>query len=303
MRIEQGVAPTNSVEIAYEDMGSVDDPAVLLIMGLSAQLTLWPMDFCTRLVDAGYRVIRIDNRDIGLSTKMTGQKVRGSQILRLIRHEFGMSSDVPYTITDMAADAVGVLDHLDIDSVHVVGASMGGMITQVFAGRYPERTKSVGILFSSTNEPFLPPPDPRALLPLIGGVGKDATKDEIIAHSAKTLAAIGSPGYRTPPEEQLEIAQVMYERNYNPSGVVRQMAAITGTGSLRPYARKITAPTTVIHGTADKLVRPSGGKAIARAVPDAELTLIDGMAHDLPAALLDRISGIILANFARAKAA
>ena len=232
MRIEQGIAPANSVEIAYEDMGSVDDPAVLLIMGLSAQLTLWPMDFCTRLVDAGYRVIRIDNRDIGLSTKMTGQKVRGSQILRMIRHELGMSSDVPYTIVDMAADAVGVLDHLGVDTVHVVGASMGGMITQVFAGSYPERTESVGILFSSTNEPFLPPPDPRALLPLLGGVGKDATKEEIIAHSAKTLSTIDSPGFRTPLEEQLEIAQVMYERNYNPSGVVRQMAAITGTGSL-----------------------------------------------------------------------
>ncbi len=126
MRIEQGIAPANSVEIAYEDMGSVDDPAVLLIMGLSAQLTLWPMDFCTRLVDAGYRVIRIDNRDIGLSTKMSGQKVRGSQILRLIRHELGMSSDVPYTIVDMASDAVGVLDHLGIDTVHVVGARWVG---------------------------------------------------------------------------------------------------------------------------------------------------------------------------------
>jgi pimeloyl-ACP methyl ester carboxylesterase len=302
MRIEQGIAPSNSIDIAYEDMGSVDDPAVLLIMGLSAQLTLWPMDFCTRLVDAGYRVIRIDNRDIGLSTKMTGRKVHGWQI-RLLRHELGMSSDVPYTIVDMAADAVGVLDHLDIDSAHVVGASMGGMITQVFAGSYPQRTKSVSILFSSTNEAFLPPPDPRALLPLIGGVGKDATKDEIIAHSAKTLSTIGSPGFRTPLEEQLEIAQVMYERNYNPSGVIRQMAAITGTGSLKPYAQKIDAPTTVIHGTADRLVRPACGKAIARAVPGAELTLIEGMAHDLPAALLDRISGLVLANFARANAA
>lgn len=303
MRIEQGIAPSNSIDIAYEDMGSATDPAVLLIMGLSAQLTLWPMDFCTRLVDAGYRVVRIDNRDIGLSTKMQGQKVRGWQVLRLLRHELGMSSEVPYTITDMADDAIGVLDHLGIDAAHVVGASMGGMITQVLAGSYPERTLSVSILFSSTNEPFLPPPDPRALLPLLGGVGKDATEDEIIAHSAKTLATIGSPGYRTPFEEQLEIAQVMHQRNYNPSGVVRQMAAITGTGSLRPYAKKIDAPTAVIHGTADKLVRPACGKAIARAVPGAELHLIDGMAHDLPAALLDRISGIILANFARASAA
>lgn len=300
MRIEAGIAPSNSIEIAYEDMGSPDDPAVLLIMGLSAQLTLWPMNFCTQLVDAGYRVIRIDNRDIGLSTKMSGQQVKGWQILRLIRHELGLPSAVPYTIADMAADAVGVLDHLDIGSAHVVGASMGGMITQVFAGRYPERTKSVSILFSSTNEPFLPPPDPRALLPLVGGVGKNATKEQIVAHSAKVLTTIGSPAHPTPREEQLEIAQVMYERNYNPSGVIRQMAAITGTGSLRSYAERIAAPTTVIHGTADRLVRPSGGKAIARAVPGAKLTLIEGMAHDLPAALLGRITEIILANFARA---
>lgn len=300
MHSRTGFAPSNGIELAYEDMGDPDDPVVLMIMGLSAQMTLWPQEFCERIVEQGFRVVRFDNRDIGLSTKMAGQRIEGSTLLRLLRTELGASSKVPYNLTDMALDTKGLLDHLEIPRAHVVGASMGGMIAQLFSGLYPERVLSTAVIFSSTNEAFLPPPDPRALLPLLKGPGPDATREEIIAHSAKTLRVIGSPAYPTPMDELLTRAGEMYDRSYNPAGAMRQMAAVTGTGSLRRIAAQISAPTVVVHGLADRLMRPSGGRAVARAVKGSKLHLIDGMGHDIPRPLWDEILGEIGANFARA---
>lgn len=299
MQTRTGFAPSNGIELAYEDMGNPDDPVVLMIMGLSAQMTLWPREFCERIVELGFRVIRFDNRDIGLSTKMDGLRIEGSALLRLIRTGLGASSTVPYTLKDMALDAKGLLDHLEIQQVHVVGASMGGMIAQVFAGLYPERVVSAAIIFSSTNEAFLPPPDPRALLPLMKGPGPGASREQIVAHSANTRRIIGSPAYPTPMEELLVTAGEMYDRNYNPAGALRQMAAVTGTGSLRRIAARISAPTVVVHGRADRLMRPSGGKAVARAVTGSSLHLIGGMGHDLPRPLWDEILGELSSNFAR----
>lgn len=300
MLTRTGFAPANGIDIAYEDMGNPGDPVVLLIMGLSAQMTLWPRDFCARIVEHGFRVIRFDNRDIGLSTKMDGQRIEGSTLLRLLRTELGASSRVPYTLKDMAADTLGLLDYLEIPRVHVVGASMGGMIAQVFAGLNPDRVLSVGVIFSSTNEAFLPPPDPRALLPLMKGPGPGASREEIVAHSANTRRIIGSPAYPTSMDELLVTAGEMYDRNYNPAGAIRHMAAVTGTGSLRRIAARITAPTVVVHGRADRLMRPSGGKAVARAVRGSTLHLIGGMGHDLPRPLWDEILGELTSNFARA---
>lgn len=299
MQSRTGFAPSNDIELAYEDMGNPDDPVVLMIMGLSAQMTLWPVQFCERIVELGFRVIRFDNRDIGLSTKMDGQRIQGSSLLRLLRTELGASSKVPYTLKDMALDTKGLLDYLEIPKVHVVGASMGGMIAQVFSGLYPERVLSTSIIFSSTNEAFLPPPDPRTLLPLMNGPGPDATREQIVAHSANTRRIIGSPAYPTPMEELLVTAGEMYDRNYNPAGSLRQMAAVTGTGSLRRIATQITAPTVVVHGRSDRLMRPSGGKAVARAVKSSKLHLIDGMGHDLPRPLWDEILGELSTNFGR----
>lgn len=300
MQSRTGFAPSNDIEIAYEDMGNPDDPVVLMIMGLSAQMTLWPKDFCERIVDQGFRVIRFDNRDIGLSTKMDGQRIEGSVVPRLVRTWLGASSKVPYTLEDMALDTKGLLDYLEIPQVHLVGASMGGMITQVFAGLYPERVLSTAIIFSSTNEAFLPPPDPRALLPLMKGPGPTATREQIVAHSANTRRIIGSPAYPTPMEELLVTAGEMYDRNYNPAGSLRQMAAVLGTGSLRRIAAQIASPTVVIHGRADRLMRPTGGRAIARAVKGSSLHLIGGMGHDLPRPLWDEILGELSSNFGRA---
>ncbi|MBT0566649.1 alpha/beta fold hydrolase [Williamsia sp. CHRR-6] len=295
--IRTGHAPVGELNLAYEDHGDLDAPPVLLIMGLSAQLTGWPDGFCARLVDHGYRVIRFDNRDIGLSTHLTGVRVGGSAIMRMLRTEFGLPSPVPYTVVDMADDAVGVLDHLGIERAHIVGGSMGGMIAQVVAGKHRHRTRSVGILFSSTLQRLLPPPHPRQLLAMLSGPGKNATRQDYIENSADALQKIGSPGYPLDRDAALELAATYYDRAHNPAGVVRQAAAVMGTGSLLPHARAISAPTVVIHGTADRLMPPSGGKAIAKAVRHSRLVLIDGMGHDLPEPLWPQITDELVATF------
>lgn len=300
--IRTGTARVGDLDIAYEDMGDIENPPILLVMGLGCQLIHWTMPFCRTLIDAGYRVIRFDNRDIGLSSKCEGQRVTGNFLLRLGRYELGQPSDVPYTLVDMARDAVGVLDHLGIERAHIVGASMGGMITQVVAGKFPDRILSVCIIFSSTNQPLLPPPDVRALAPLLKPPPKNATRQQMIEQAATTFATIGGKRYAVPREERIATATAAYERSHYPAGLVRQLAAITGTGSLLKYTKAITAPTVVIHGTADPLMRPAGGKAIAKAVRGSTLELIDGMGHDIPNSLVDQVTTVILENVAKGSA-
>ena len=157
-----GFARSGDLDIFYEDMGNPDDPAVLLIMGLGAQLLLWRTGFCEKIVDRGYRVIRFDNRDVGLSSKLDGQRAPGSQYAGMLRSQVGRPSPAVYTLEDMSDDAAALLDHLDIERAHVVGGSMGGMIAQVVAARHAERTRSLGVIFSSNNQPALPPPHPKA---------------------------------------------------------------------------------------------------------------------------------------------
>lgn len=299
LNIRRGVADANGMQIAYEDMGNVADPAVLLIMGFSAQLTLWPDEFCAQLVDKGYRVVRFDNRDIGLSSKLSGVRVEGSKWLRMARHQLGRSSEVPYTLVDMAADTRGLLDHLGIDAVHLVGASMGGMIAQIFAAEFSERVKSVGIIFSTTNQPFLPPPSPSALKSLVTGPA-EPTREQVIATSVKARRIIGSPKYPEPLDAIEAAATRDYDRSHYPAGVIRQLAAATGTGNLVRFSERISAPTVVIHGSADPLIRPAGGKAVAKAIRGAKLHVIDGMGHDLPPQLHAQITSLLVDNFGRA---
>jgi pimeloyl-ACP methyl ester carboxylesterase len=294
-----GTAQVGDITIAYEDMGNTDDPAVLLIMGLSAQLTFWQTGFCESIARHGYRVIRFDNRDIGLSTHLDGVRVNGSALARMARHELGLPSNVPYTLVDMAHDTLGLLDALDIDQAHVIGGSMGGMIAQIVAGTHPERVLSLAIFFSSTNEAFLPPPDPRKLWALLSGPGSGATREAYVENAAKAIRTIGSPEYKISWDEALRRSGAAYDRAHDPAGVVRQTTAVMGTGSLKKYTTAITAPTVVIHGKADGLMRPSGGKAIARAVKGSKLVLIDGMGHDLPEVLWPQIISELVANFSR----
>ncbi|ASW92076.1 alpha/beta hydrolase [Mycobacterium marseillense] len=301
MQVRTGHALSGELKLYYEDMGDVDDPPVLLIMGLGAQLLLWRTAFCEKLVDRGLRVIRYDNRDVGLSSK-TGQGSSGQPLAtRLVRSWLGLPSQAVYKLEDMADDAAAVLDHLGIDRAHIVGASMGGMIAQIFAGRFRERTQSLAVIFSSNNAALLPPPAPRALLALLKGPPPNSPREVIVDNAVRVGKIIGSPRYRVPDEQARAEAAEGYDRNYYPQGVARHFAAVLGSGSLRRYNRGTVAPTVVIHGRADKLMRPFGGRAVARAIDDARLVLFDGMGHDLPQQLWDQVVGVLTNNFGKAR--
>lgn len=300
MQVRTGHATSGDLKLYYEDMGDVDDPPVLLIMGLGAQLLLWRTAFCEKLVDRGLRVIRYDNRDVGLSSK-TGHGSSGQPLAtRLVRSWLGLPSQAVYKLEDMADDAAAVLDHLGIDRAHIVGASMGGMIAQIFAGRFRERTQSLAVIFSSNNAALLPPPAPRALLALLKGPPPNSPREVIVDNAVRVGKIIGSPRYRVPDEQARAEAAEGYDRNYYPQGVARHFGAVLGSGSLRRYNRGTVAPTVVIHGRADKLMRPFGGRAVARAIEGARLVLFDGMGHDLPQQLWDQVVGVLTSNFSKA---
>ena len=297
MDIRSGYAHHGDIELHYEDLGNADDPAVLLIMGLGAQLVLWHEEFCQKLIDRGYRVVRFDNRDVGLSSKLHGQRHDGALVPRLLRSFLGVSSPSVYRLEDMADDAAALLDHLGVERAHVVGASMGGMIAQIFAARNPQRTGGLGIIFSSNNTPLLPPPAPKALLSLIKGPPPNSPREVIVENSMRVSRIIGSPGYPKSDERLRADAIEAYERAYYPQGIGRHFAAILGSGSLGRYDKQISAPTVVIHGRADTLMRPTGGRAIASAIRGARLVLFDGMGHDLPEPLFDDIIAELTTTF------
>jgi pimeloyl-ACP methyl ester carboxylesterase len=300
VEVRSGSAVSGDVKLYYEDMGDLDDPPVLLIMGLGAQMLLWRTAFCEQLVGQGLRVIRYDNRDVGLSTKTERHRVGQPLVTRLARSWLGLPSQAAYKLEDLADDAAALLDHLDIRHAHIVGASMGGMIAQIFAARFADRTKTLAIIFSSNNHRFLPPPAPSALLALIKGPPPDSPRDVIIENSVRVSKIIGSPHYPTPEEQVRADAAESYDRSFHPWGIAQQFSAILGSGSLLHYNRRIVAPTVVIHGRADKLMRPFGGRAIARAIKGARLVLVDGMGHDLPRQLWDRVISELTSNFSAA---
>ncbi len=300
MEVRTGKARSGDLHLYYEDMGDPNDPAVLLIMGLGAQMLLWRTAFCEKLVAGGLRVIRYDNRDVGLSDR-TQRRSSGQPLMtRLARSWLGLPSNASYKLEDMADDAAAVLDHLGIERAHIVGASMGGMIAQIFAARFPQRTRTLGVIFSSNNAAFLPPPGPRQLLALLKGPAPDSPREVIIDNAVRVGKIIGSPRYQATEEQARAEAAEAYDRSYYPQGVARHFGAVLGSGSLVRYDRKITAPTVVIHGKADKLMRPSGGRAVARAIKGARLVLVDGMGHDLPEQLWDRVISELTSNFAEA---
>ncbi len=299
MEIRSGTACSGDLDIYYEDMGDPGDPAVLLIMGLGSQLLLWRNGFCEKLVAEGLRVIRYDNRDVGLSSKTDRKQSEGPLIPRMLRFWLGLPGKADYTLEHMAEDAAAVLDHLGIDRAHIVGASMGGMIAQIFAAQFRARTRSLAVIFSSNNQPFLPPPAPSALLAILKGPPPHSPLDVIAENAVRVWKIIGSPRYPAPEQRVRAETIEAYERCYYPWGVNRHFSAIIASGSLRRYNRQITAPTVVLHGRADKLQRPFGGRMVARAIRGARLHLIDGMGHDLPEQLWDRLIGELTATFAQ----
>ena len=223
MDVRTGTARSGDIDIYYEDMGDPNDPAVLLIMGLGAQLLLWRKGFCEKLVNQGLRVIRYDNRDVGLSTKLTGHHSGAPLLPRMVRSFLGLRSPAAYTLEDMADDAAALLDHLNIDKAHIVGASMGGMIAQVFAARHRLRTKTLAVIFSSSNQPVLPPPAPKQLLAILQRP-KDATREAIIENAIRVSRIIGSPGYPAPEERIRAEAIEGYDRAYYPAGQRKPVA-------------------------------------------------------------------------------
>ena len=291
-----------AVELYYEDLGDPARPAVLLIMGLGAQLPMWPDGFCAQLVDAGYRVIRFDHRDTGLSAKMHGMRAQGAVHRRVWRYLLGRTSPVPYTLVDMTHDVVALLDHLGIARAHVVGASMGGMIAQILAGTEPQRVASLGIIMSTTGKPFSRLPAWRVIRLTFGGPGDDASDEDKLAFEVRNVAVFNGPNF-LPPEAQLrERVRQLAERSSYPPGMLRQFDAVLGTGSLLAYSKAITAPTVVLHGSRDPMVRPRNDRGVAAAIPGARFVVVDGMGHDLPEPVWRPIVEILTENFARARA-
>ncbi len=283
-----GIAHCKDVDLAYEDWGDIAAPPLLLIMGLGAQLVLWPDGFCQGLVDRGFRVIRFDNRDAGLSSRVD-KPYTTPQWKLFARAQLGLTSPTPYSLTDMADDVAQLMEALEVPSAHIVGASMGGMIAQIFAGKYPDKVRALTILFSSTNQPLLPPPAPSVFLKLVSTPPEGAGEEAIVQRQRDLIRAIGSPAHPMPEDELDALIRLQIARGADFKATARQFAAVLGSGDLRPHCRRVRAPTVVIHGLADKLMRPAGGRAIARAIAGAKLHLLPDMAHDLPRALWPQI--------------
>ena len=285
----------NGIAIEYETHGDPANPPLLLIMGLGAQLTLWPIELVEALVARGFYVIRHDNRDIGLSEKFGHGGVPNFRRVALMRL-FGLRARLPYRLTDMADDAAGLLAALGIDSAHIVGGSMGGMIAQLLAIHHHQRVRTLTSIFSTTGNPRLPRPRPEAMNALLDRAPANATLEQVIPIGIRVARAIGSPAYPTPEERLRERIARDYARSFYPEGPARQIAAIMDDGDRRKRLRRVTAPTLVIHGTDDPLVPVEGGRDTAKAIPGAKLHEIPGMGHDLPLELVDEIAGAIAAH-------
>ncbi|WP_109440803.1 alpha/beta fold hydrolase [Acinetobacter haemolyticus] len=286
----------NGIELHVEMGGNPEHPTILLIMGLGAQMLFWPDFFCKALIDQGFRVIRFDNRDIGLSSKIRNKGKRLNTMKLMGRFMCGLGNEgAPYTLYDMADDVAMLIDQLGIEKTYLLGASMGGMISQIVAAKYPEKVEKVGLLFTSNNQPFLPFPYPKQLFSLLG---KPPARDEesIVNHSLRVFQIIGSPGYVN-QVEAIQTIRKLYRRSFYPAGVLQQFLAILCTGSLLPLNKTTTQPTLVVHGSKDRLLPPSHGKAVAKAITGAKFELIHGMGHDIPAHFIPQLSDLFVHHF------
>ena len=280
----------NGVNLEYETLG--DGPeTVLLIMGLGAQMTRWSSDFVGELASRGYRVIRYDNRDVGLSTRFDAAGVPNVKWM-IVKSVIGLPIRPAYTLADMAADGIGLLDHLAIERAHIVGVSMGGMISQHIAARYPERVLSLTSVMSTTGNRRLPRAKKEAMQ-VLANRPMSGDKEALIAYSVNAARVIGSPGYPSAEDRLQRRVRADFERGWYPQGVARQMAAIIADGDRRALLKSVKAPTLVIHGEDDPLVPLPGGRDTADNIAGARLLTIPGMGHDLPLALVDTMADAI----------
>jgi pimeloyl-ACP methyl ester carboxylesterase len=277
MAMAETMARVNGIVLCYETFGDRSDRPLLLIMGLGAPMTWWDDEFCQKLTERGFFVIRYDNRDTGRSSRMRGRVYAPAAYL--LRSS-------PYTLTDMADDAAALLDELNLPAAHVAGASMGGMIAQTLAITHPERVLSLTSIMSTTGGRRVGGPTARAAQMLLGRAPK--TREAYLSYLVRTFRIIGSPGYRFDEGRMRDRAATTYDRGVNRSGTVRQLAAIVSSRDRAPALRKLKIPAMVIHGERDPLVHVSGGRATAKAIPGAELDVVPGMGHDLPHVLWPR---------------
>lgn len=275
------------LDIVYQRVGNSDAPAVLLIMGIAAQSIHWPDAFCHALVNHGLQIIRFDNRDSGLSTHLNDAPAPNLPAVLA-----GDRSSVSYTLSDMAADAVGLMDYLGFGKAHVVGASMGGQIAQTMAIEHPDRVRSLISMMSTTGNLQVGQPSPEVLREVFSGP-RAVTREEVIQQMIRAARAVGSPGYPSDENEIAVRAGRAYDRCYDPVGTARQAIATVASGDRTERLRHLKVPTLVIHGLADRMCNVSGGRATAEAIPDAELILIEGMGHDLAPGLRPQVAAHI----------
>ena len=282
----------NGIDIEYEEFGQPSDPVLLLVMGLGAQMIAWDDRFCGQLADAGFRVIRFDNRDVGLSSKTEGPDPDIGKAMS------GDHSTALYTVDDMADDAAALLDALGIERAHIVGASMGGMIVQAFAIRHPEKTLSLCSIMSTTGNRDVGQPNPEAMGALLAPPPQN--RDEAMERGVAAQKVIGSKTHPLDEQRVRERAALAYDRSFYPKGMARQLVGIMASPDRTDALGAVEAPTLVIHGEEDPLVTPTGGEATAKAVPGADLLMLPGMGHDLPEPLWPQIVDAIVANTKKA---
>lgn len=282
---------SSGIELEYDTFGSSDDPALLLVMGFTAQMTAWDESFCRQLADAGRFVIRFDNRDCGLSTKLDGQFVDTMAVMAAVMEDTEVPP-VPYTLSHMAADAIGMLDHLGIQQAHIAGASMGGMIVQTIAIEHPERLLSATSIMSSTGELEVGQASPEALQVILTPPPTD--RAEAIARAADY--GVWASNRYFDVDRAYELAAAAYDRSSYPEGASRQLAAVYASGDRSEALAALRVPMLVIHGLDDKLIDPSGGRRTADLVPGSHLLEVADMGHDLPEQLWPMIVGAVLAH-------
>jgi pimeloyl-ACP methyl ester carboxylesterase len=282
----------NGVNLYYEDNGPADAPAILLVMGLGAQMIAWPDELIQGLVGKGFRVIHYDNRDVGMSQRME-KAATPNLVWTMFKARLGLPLGVGYTLSDMAADGIGLLDALGIQQTHVVGASMGGMIVQLMAANHRERLLSMTSIMSSSGASGLPGPRADIRRQMMANRPSGANRDEAVAFGAALVKSFSYPDPARPADAHAEMTGRAFDRGYYPIGTRRQLLAIIADGSRVERLKTITTPTLVVHGGADPLVPKDGSVDIARHIPGARLEIIDEMAHDLPPSQVERMVELI----------
>lgn len=291
-------ANVGGIRICYERLGERGGIPLIAIMGLACQMTAWPPEFLEPLIAAGRDVIRLDNRDMGHSSEMS-HSFRMPVPLAFARYKIGMPVETAYRLQDLAGDTLGLMDALDLPRAHLVGVSMGGMIAQILAASFPDRVASLSLLMTSDNSPKLPMPSVNTLWKMNGGGVKGHDREAALKRGMAFWSTVASPGYPTPEERIVQRINRDYQRSYRPASVIRQMRAVLATGSLTAYSRRIKAPTLILHGRDDPLVKVAAARRLAKSIPHAHLEVIPGWGHDLPLGLCGKLAQHVLVHMDR----